>query len=67
MSTKELIRWLKDNSSGVYRPAREAAERLERMERALLIFSKYNLTEEYCANFEVANKRIRNVAREGLK
>lgn len=31
MEDKELIQWLKDNSSGVYRPSREAAERIEEL------------------------------------
>lgn len=30
MNTPELIQWLKDNSSGDYRPSREAAELLEK-------------------------------------
>ena len=67
MKIKELAQWLRDNSSGVYRPAREAADRLERMERVLRQFSEVNLTNDNCASFEVANKRIRNLALEGLK
>lgn len=35
MKTKELIQWLKDNSSGNYRPSREAAEIMEEMLDAL--------------------------------
>lgn len=31
MEDKELIQWLKDNSSGVYRPSKEAAERIEEL------------------------------------
>ena len=31
MTTPELIQWLRDNSSGVYRPARDAADLLARM------------------------------------
>ena len=29
MNNSELIQWLRDNSSGVYRPSAEAADRLE--------------------------------------
>jgi hypothetical protein len=29
METKELIQWLRDNSSGVYRPSAEAADLIE--------------------------------------
>jgi hypothetical protein len=35
MKIKELIKWLKENSSGDYRPSFEAAERLEQMSEAL--------------------------------
>lgn len=31
MNDQELIDWLKENSSGVYRPALEAAERMQEM------------------------------------
>lgn len=67
MTTSELCRWLRDNSSGVYRPALEAADRLEQMERALTDLSKCKLSEENCASFEVANLRIHNAAQRGLK
>jgi hypothetical protein len=33
MTTPELIQWLRDNSSGVYRPAAEAAEVIEQLQR----------------------------------
>ncbi len=35
MTNDELKKWLRDNSSGVYQPAREAAERIEMLEAAL--------------------------------
>jgi hypothetical protein len=34
MNNKKLCKWLRDNSSGVYRPAAVAAERIESLERA---------------------------------
>jgi len=67
MTTKELIFWLRENSSGIYRPAKEAADRMETMERALLQLSECNLTEANCASLELASKRVRNVAKAGLK
>lgn len=33
MTTPELTKWLRENSSGVYRPAAEAADLIERMEK----------------------------------
>ena len=33
MDNKQLCQWLRDNSSGVYRPAAVAAERIENLER----------------------------------
>ena len=33
MTTPELTQWLRDNSSGVYRPAAEAADVIEQLER----------------------------------
>jgi hypothetical protein len=33
MDNKQLCQWLRDNSSGVYRPAAVAAERIEELER----------------------------------
>jgi hypothetical protein len=44
-----------------------AADRLERMENALQQLSACNLTEENCANLDVANRRIRNIATLALK
>jgi len=35
MTTQELIVWLRQNSSGIFRPAAEAADRLEELEREL--------------------------------
>jgi hypothetical protein len=35
MTNDELKKWLRDNSSGTYRPAREAADRMEMLETAL--------------------------------
>lgn len=32
MNTPKLTQWLRDNSSGVYRPAREAADLIERQQ-----------------------------------
>lgn len=31
MTTRELIKWLRENLSGVYRPAAEAADRIEEL------------------------------------
>jgi hypothetical protein len=35
MTNTELKKWLRDNSSGVYRPAREAADLIDQLERKL--------------------------------
>ncbi len=35
MRSHELKQWLRNNSSGVYRPAREAADYIDRLEAAL--------------------------------
>jgi hypothetical protein len=31
MNDKDLCQWLRDNSSGVYRPSAEAADRIEQL------------------------------------
>jgi hypothetical protein len=36
MKTKELKQWLRDNSSGVYRPASEAADYIEELENVIV-------------------------------
>jgi hypothetical protein len=33
MTTPELTKWLRENSSGVYRPAAEAADLIERLQK----------------------------------
>ena len=35
MTNPELTKWLRDNSSGVYRPSREAADLIDRLDREL--------------------------------
>ena len=35
MNNDKLCKWLKDNSSGIYKPAAEAAERIKELEEAL--------------------------------
>jgi hypothetical protein len=35
MNNKELCKWLVDNSSGIYRPAKEAADRIKMLEEVL--------------------------------
>lgn len=35
MTNEELIQWLRDNSSGIYRPSEMAADRMEAMIKAL--------------------------------
>jgi hypothetical protein len=67
MTNKELAKWLRENSSGIYRPCCIAADRLERMEFALRQLAECHLTEENCASLEVANKRVRNIANNALK
>lgn len=34
LEQKELCEWLRNNSSGVYRPAAQAADEIERLQRA---------------------------------
>ena len=40
MKDRDLIKWLKNNSSGAYRPAEEAAFRMEQMRCALMEISE---------------------------
>jgi hypothetical protein len=35
MKTKDLKKWLRDNSSGIYRPSKEAADYIDELEKAL--------------------------------
>jgi hypothetical protein len=67
MTIPQLIKWLKQNSSGIYRPANEAADRMETMAKALTQLANCNLNEDNCGSLEVATKRVRNVASIGLK
>jgi hypothetical protein len=52
MTNTELKQWLRDNSSGVYRPAREAANLIGQLERELnaaeknLADAQANIAEE---------------------
>ncbi len=39
MLDEELCQWLRDNSSGVYRPAAEAARRIEEMNAEIKLFN----------------------------
>ena len=40
MNSKELKRWLRDNSSGVYRPSKEAADYIDQLESIIIDTSK---------------------------
>jgi predicted nucleic acid-binding Zn-ribbon protein len=51
MTTPELTQWLRDNSSGVYRPAAEAADVIEQLQR-----------ERDKAREELATMEIRHAA-----
>ena len=56
------------NLDFTYRERAEAAEaRIKVLERALKQFANCNLSEENCADFDVANRRIRAIARGALK
>ena len=66
MTTDELIEWLKENSSGVYRPALEAANRLEQMQTYLKMMSDCDLNDSNCASLDVASRRVRGIARMAL-
>ena len=53
MTNEELKKWLRDNSSGVYRPASDAADLIERLESDLLaqtdvnhVFKEWRRTDE---------------------
>ena len=35
MNSRDLCKWLRDNSSGIYRPASEAADKIERQQELL--------------------------------
>lgn len=67
MKIEELTKWLRLNSSGVYRPSAEAANLIEHMAKALIQLSDCNINDKNCASFDVANKRIRNIANAALK
>lgn len=67
MEIKELIQWLRDNSAGVYRPAKEAADRMETMERALRQLSECELSDDNFVGWDVTNRRIRNITKAGLR
>ena len=43
MSDDDLLKWLRDNSSGNYRPSREAADLIERL-KARLHYAEAELT-----------------------
>ena len=48
MTTPELIQWLRDNSSGVYRPARDAADLLARMtDREVALITELRAVRDY--------------------
>lgn len=49
MKDNDLCRWLRDNSSGVYRPSEEAATRIEILKEAL------NDLLNDCINFDGGN------------
>jgi hypothetical protein len=66
MTNSELIDWLKENSSGVYRPAREAADRMQRMDKALRDMLHCEFTEDNCADLSIASRRVRSAARKAL-
>lgn len=66
MNDTELIQWLAENSSGVYRPCRDAAGRIEYFRSILQQFAECDLNDDNCASLEVASKRIRNLARRAL-
>ena len=42
MSNAELCQWLRDNSSGIYRPSAEAAAKLDRLFTTLLVIAAMN-------------------------
>ena len=41
MKTKELKKWLRDNSSGCYRPSAEAADYIENLETVIVEMVKH--------------------------
>jgi hypothetical protein len=48
MKDAELCQWLRDNSSGVYRPAAEAANRIERLNKWISVEDRLpEVTDEY--------------------
>ncbi len=68
MNSKQLCQWLRDNSSGVYRPSAEAAERIEELERKVCglqteLFNTYYYEAskqgaDHVAAKEYAEKRV---------
>lgn len=51
---------------GIARQFVEQAREIERLRAALQQFANADLREENCASFEIANKRIRHIARTAL-
>jgi hypothetical protein len=60
MTSKELKRWLRDNSSGVYRPARDAADLIDQLERELN--EAYALLSK-CVNDSLSTKDMQRMER----
>lgn len=65
-----LVKWCRDcgalrSLGGWSKPKRSA--RVDAMRLALDEFATCNLTDENCANLDVANRRIRNIARRALE
>lgn len=74
MNLTELCKWLRSNSSGVYRPAAEAANQIERLAEALTdimdgmddheIPAQTGLCKEDCERISKARAEARKLIRD---
>lgn len=55
MSIEELKKWLRDNGAGDYRPAKEAAELIQRLEDALREIEKFGHSKGHGCGYTCAD------------
>lgn len=62
MKTRDLCKWLRDNSAGTYRPSAEAADRIEILEAALTKLRDC----DWVISLPDRMDAVRDIAREAL-
>ena len=68
MEDPELCKWLRDNSSGTYRPSAEAASRIEELREALALCrhqASYSVGDSNALSIQLS--KIRKTVSEALK